>query len=103
MMSFEVARDINGSVMHDLVNVTLGSDESIPHEWFFLSVMSREEMLKHKEIAEPFVMFVSQYYPYYPWHFFKNVDYLATTVCECELKASQFQNKYEFKLDFDEY
>lgn len=101
MIDFEVARNKDGSVMHDLVNVTFGRKEPVPHEWYFLNVLGREEILKNKDIADAFVMFVLQYYPHYKFHFFKQDDYLETAVCECELNSFQFQKKYEFRFCLD--
>ncbi len=103
MVEFEVERNIKGNVMHDLINATFGNYESVPHEWYFLSVLSQEEIFEDKEIADAFFMYIIQYYPHYPWHFFNKDDYLATVVCECELKAFQFKKRYQLKSDFDMY
>ena len=90
------------AVRHDLVNSALGTGQRIPHEWYFLSVLVKEEILKNQKLAEAFVMFVFQYYPNYKWHYIDIQDYLATAVCECELHSFQFQKKYEFGFEEDE-
>lgn len=103
MIDFEVAQNIDdGTIMHDLINETFGEKKTISHEWYFLSLLSKAEILKNNEIVYAFVMFVMQYYPYYKWRFFKSDDYLATALCECELNAFQFQKKYKFNLAMEE-
>lgn len=88
----------NGEVFHDAINIVLGKKAKIPHEWYFINVLSKE-ILSNNELANIFVMYIAQYYSDYSWISFKTEDYLATVLLECEFYSFQFKKKCEFKLD----
>lgn len=94
-----------GEVFHDAINqvlafVTYGKNTHIPHEWYFIKVLT-DEILKNNKLAEEFIMYGIQYYPTYQWLDFNPNDYLTTALLECALQQFQYQQKHEFDLEDD--
>lgn len=100
MIDFRVKTKSNiRTIDHDLINKILGCNKNVPHEWFFINYLYKHEILKNKELAIEFVMFVSQYYPLYKWYCFDSKDYVASVICEAGLYDFQFQKYYEYELE----
>ncbi len=100
-LDFLENKQVGKNIYHDMVNAIIGKGLSIPHEWYFLNVLTKEEILRNRELAQEFVMFVLQYYPKYHWRCFNIDDYLSAAVCECEIHAYQFEKKYQFGFKED--
>ncbi|MCI8545158.1 MAG: hypothetical protein HFH09_02885 [Bacilli bacterium] len=73
------------SVYHELINIEMGYEISIPHEWYFLNLLTRQEIKKNREIATLLVKYVLALYPNYQWTFYDPENYMATAVVESEL------------------
>lgn len=86
-------------VLHDLINLSLNT--RIPHEWYFLNLLLRRELLNNPKLVYPFILFVKQYYPQYMWHFYSDLNWLATASLECDLYSKSFQNKYIDGLEIE--
>lgn len=90
----------NGEVFHDAINLVLGKRTKIPHEWYFINVLSKE-VLNNNELATKFVMYIAQYAFHYPWVAFHKGDYLTTVLLECEFYSFMFKKYYEFGLKYE--
>lgn len=90
------------SVYHELINIAMGYGVSIPHEWYFLNLLTRQEIRKNRDIATMLVRFVLQFYPEYSWSFFDSNDFLATAVVESELCTYIFLQKYKYQVSVSE-
>lgn len=91
-------KDTDTSVYHDLINIEMGYDISVPHEWYFLNLLTRQEIKKNREIASMLVRFILEYYPEYSWTAFNSADLLATVVVESELCSYLFLQKYKYQI-----
>lgn len=76
-------------VYHELLNSQYGKD--IPHEWFFIEFLYKIELKKMPELAEIFLLYVTQFAPHYPWTYFNIQDALASVIIECDLQNYNFR------------
>lgn len=96
---YKAVGDKTGIVTHDFINrVLVGEIENIniPHEWYFLNVLVREEIKNNIELAYIFFKFVKEYYPNYNWYllFDDNLslnDILSVVMIEYSLWDYQFE------------
>lgn len=95
-------RDNDTSVYHELINIEMGYDISIPHEWYFLNLLTRQEIRKNREIVPMLVRFILEYYPDYSWTAFNPEDLLATIIVESELCSYFFLQKYKYQIPVQE-
>lgn len=97
-MNYINYRENDLSVYHELINIEMGYEISIPHEWYFLSLLTRQEIKKNREIATLLVKYVLALYPNYKWTFYDPGDYMATAVVESELCIYFFLQKYKYQI-----
>lgn len=95
-------KENNFEVYHEFINIGLVSKIKIPHEWYFMHLFTKQEVLSDQKIATMLVKFVLQFYPNYSWNFFNGNDFLATAVVECELCHYFFLQKYYYKIPVDD-
>lgn len=89
-------------IYHEFINIGRISNTRIPHEWYFLSLFTKQEVKKNRKIAQMLVRFVLEFYPDYSWNFFNGNDFLATAVVECELCYYFFLQKYYYQIPVKE-
>ena len=104
--------DKSGIVTHEFINeILIGQyrNISIPHEWYFLNLLIREEIKKDIEIAWIFYKFVKQFYPEYKWYLPVNDtmpldELLSMIVVETSLwdyQFKQYSRKLKTKAELD--
>lgn len=97
-MNYINYKDSDLSVYHELINIEMGYDVSIPHEWYFLNLLIRQEIKENRAIATMLVKYILEFYPNYIWTFYDPEDYIATAVVESELCTYFFLQKYKYQI-----
>lgn len=104
--------DKSGIVTHEFINeILIGQyrNINIPHEWYFLNLLIREEIKKDIEIVWIFYKFVRKFYPEYKWYLPVNDtmlldELLSIIVVETSLwdyQFKQYSRKLKTKAELD--
>lgn len=100
-MAYQILSDLqNNIVIHDLINTYFGS--TIPHEFYFLKVFSKYELLNDHRLTLLFIRFVTQYYPKYHWDQMNVADCITSLLYECCLYSRILEYKYLYDIEEDE-
>lgn len=109
---YKIYGDVSGIITHEFASEMeqgICRNIHVPHEWYFLNLLIREEIWKSVETAWIFYKFVKQFYPEYVWYLPINDrmpldELLSNIIVEADLWNGEFEkysHKFKTKAELD--
>lgn len=99
-MNFEFVENKHGAVYHEMVNISCKKNKSIPHEWYFINKLYKDEIFKNKDLALIFENFIFTYYPDFQWNIVSGDNSYENVTFNCYIHDFNFMKIFD--CDFND-